>query len=240
MACRLSQNPSSTSSQNPSAPRKRTMSFSTTLPHKTPRTLHRTGSFLSLSDMQTGVQSPLYGSGGPFSSTAIPDTSSVPYTRTLRYYKEQRDKRKAALPRFPPTVYYPAKPLPPSLPPAPTPKVLEVAVTPKPRMSSPLSPVSCSRPPRSSFPRSKREPDLYRVAITTRMRMTPEGQKILHMGPRLALSILTATRELEKIVAAQRESDTDIIMTSSSSADSSVKPPWVGLPEDWEMVDCSA
>lgn len=236
----MTYHPSSTSSQNPSGSRKRTMSFSTTpLPHKSSRMLQRSGSYLSLSDMQAGVQSQLYGRGGPFSSTAILDFSSVPYTRTLRYYKEQRDKRKASLPRFPPTVYYPAKPLIVSLPSTPAPRATEVTVTPKPRMSSPLSPVPCSRPPRSSFPRSKREPDLYRVAITTRMRMTPEGQKILHMGPRLALSILTATRELEKIVAAQRESDSDIFM-APSVPEPSVNASWRGLPEDWEMVDCSA
>lgn len=246
MACHPSQYPPSTStattpSYNPSAPRKRTMSFSAPLPHKSPRTLQRTGSFLSLSDMQSGVQSPLYGRGGPYSSTAVPDISSIPYTRSLRHYKEQRDKRKAALPRFPPTVYYPAKPALPSLPSLPSPKVIEVTVVAqKPRMSSPLSPIPCSRPPRTFFPRSKREPDLYRVAITTRMRMTPEGQKILHMGPRLALSILTATRELEKIVAAQREADTDIIMTPSSSPDGALSASWVLLQEDWEMLDCNA
>ena len=101
-------------------------------------------------------------------------------------------------------------------------------------------------PPRTCFPRSKPEPDLYRMAITTRMRMSPEGRKILYMGPRLALSMYTANRELERslqmatnelerIVASQREADGDIVMTED------VGQPWVVLPQDdWEMVDCAA
>ncbi|KAF5317895.1 hypothetical protein D9758_017807 [Tetrapyrgos nigripes] len=36
---------------------------------------------------------------------------------------------------------------------------------------------------------------------TTNMRSAPEGQKILHTGPRFALSIMTATKEFELIVA---------------------------------------
>ena len=84
------------------------------------------------------------------------------------------------------------------------------------------------------------------MAITTRMRMSPEGRKILYMGPRLALSMYTANRELERslqmatnelerIVASQREADGDIIMAED------VGQPWVVVPpEDWEMVDCAA
>ncbi len=67
------------------------------------------------------------------------------------------------------------------------------------------------------------------------MRMSPEGQKILHMGPRLAFSIHTATQELERIVASQPDLDFDINMTSGDSLSSST---WVVVPQDdWEMVD---
>jgi hypothetical protein len=80
------------------------------------------------------------------------------------------------------------------------------------------------------------------------MRGTPEGQKILVMGPRLAISILTATRELERIVA-RNNLDTDredVVMDSPSIGSGSCPTPtltnsWVIIPgEDWEMVDCSA
>lgn len=104
--------------------------------------------------------------------------------------------------------------------------------------SSPLAPASMRpmAPARTHFPRSKPEPDLYRIAITTRMRMSPEGQKILHMGPRLAFSIYSATRELEQIVASHLDRDGDIDMGDDGLLTSS----WVAIPgEDWEMVDCS-
>jgi hypothetical protein len=85
------------------------------------------------------------------------------------------------------------------------------------------------------------------------MRCSPEGQKILSMGPRLAVSILTATRELERIVAAQMinglgtmygEGDGDVAMVDGTGA-MGVGPlskSWIVVPggEDWEMVDCSS
>jgi hypothetical protein len=68
--------------------------------------------------------------------------------------------------------------------------------------------------------------------------MSPEGQKILAMGPRLALSIYTATKELEQLVAAQRDSDGDMAMSGGEHV---LSTSWVVVPqEDWEMVDCSA
>jgi len=70
------------------------------------------------------------------------------------------------------------------------------------------------------------------------MRLSPEGQKILHMGPRLALSIHAATKELERIVAAQLDRDGDVAMVNE---DGSMTASWVVIPpEDWEMVDCRA
>jgi len=72
------------------------------------------------------------------------------------------------------------------------------------------------------------------------MRCTPEGQKILHMGPRLAVSIMTATRELERIVGAQTQRDqpSDVTMGDATPL---LSNSWVVVPgEDWEMVDCGA
>ena len=123
------------------------------------------------------------------------------------------------------------------------------------RTSSPLSPLRTVLPGRPVFPRSKQEPDLYRVAIKTHMRSSPEGQKILHMGPRLALSIITATKDLERIVADQererdRDRDNDIVMSDSTFnlSTSTLASPvltksWVFVrneTHDWEMLDCSA
>lgn len=128
-----------------------------------------------------------------------------------------------------------------------------ITVTRTHRTSSPLSPLRTVLPGRPVFPRSKQEPDLYRVAIKTHMRSSPEGQKILHMGPRLALSIITATKDLERIVADQerdRDRDNDIIMSDSTFnlSTSTLASPvltksWVFVKNevhDWEMLDCSA
>jgi len=73
------------------------------------------------------------------------------------------------------------------------------------------------------------------------MRCSPEGQKILLMGPRLALSILTATRELEKIVAQQTlDADREDVAMSDVGG-GPLANSWVFVPgEDWEMVDCGA
>jgi hypothetical protein len=63
------------------------------------------------------------------------------------------------------------------------------------------------------------------------------------MGARLAVSILTATRELERIVACNNI-DTDRDDVTMDHTPSTVPPltnSWVIVPgEDWEMIDCSA
>ncbi|KAH9926835.1 hypothetical protein B0H21DRAFT_700744 [Amylocystis lapponica] len=209
------------------------MSFSTPLPHKSARTpLRRTGSYLSLSDMQAAIETPLYGCSAV--SPPVPDCStSVPYIRSLRHYKEQRERRKAALSRCSSTIFHDTFTI------APVAHKFTRKTVSRPRSSSPLAPLRSPLPERACFPRSKPEPDLYRVAITTRMRMSPEGRKILHMGPHLALSMLTATRELERIVAAQqREPDGDVTMRSGEGL---LSNSWVVVPpEDWEMVDCGS
>lgn len=74
------------------------------------------------------------------------------------------------------------------------------------------------------------------------MKSSPEGQKILRMGPRLAISIMTATRELERIVAAQEQREQEI-GDDAMAVDSHpvLSKSWVLIPDqDWEMVDCSA
>ncbi|KAK0470173.1 uncharacterized protein EV420DRAFT_1498792 [Desarmillaria tabescens] len=112
-----------------------------------------------------------------------------------------------------------------------------------PRVSSPLSP--SSRPSSYTTPfsrprKGKGEPDLHRIAIQTCMRSTTEGQKVLNMGPRIAMSIANATRELERIVTEQgmesRASDEDIVMRDSTAE------PWVNVSrsDDWEMIHCGA
>ncbi|KAF5359320.1 hypothetical protein D9756_003030 [Leucocoprinus leucothites] len=117
------------------------------------------------------------------------------------------------------------------------------------RASSPLSPKRHLLPGRPVFPRSKAEPDLYRLAIKTCMRYSPEGQKILQMGPRLALSILKATQDLERMVAEQESRDDAMIedgarsvtvetMVESEDASSGLSSSWVDMAaEDWEMLD---
>jgi hypothetical protein len=208
----------------PSGPRKRTSSFSTPGPYKAARmsSLRRTASYLVLPDLEAPPQ---------FDTQLTPSSSDCT-ALVLRHYKEQRRRRRKthATPQFTigPAPSSPLQPIPTF-----TPLPMHF-----PRASSPLAPNPKVMPARASFPRSKHEPDLYKIAITTRMKCSPEGQKILTMGPRLAVSILTATRELEKIVASQMEVDRDISMMDGTLGKS-----WVVIPgddKDWEMVDCSA
>ncbi|KAI0078786.1 hypothetical protein K474DRAFT_1683610 [Panus rudis PR-1116 ss-1] len=215
------------------------MSFSSPQPLKSARTLRRTGSYISLTDMQAADNAHHLPRVGTCASQVASEYSAVPYTRSMRHYKEQRDRRKAlARTTNEPQPVFTITPV--SIP-APTPKPAKVAVatTPfsRPRSNSPLSPVQQSLPPRTHYPRSKPEPDLYRVAITTRMRMSPTGQKILHMGPRLALSIHAATQELERIVAAhQLDLDGDVNMSGGNGVPS-MSTSWIVVPpEDWEMI----
>ncbi|KZT20434.1 hypothetical protein NEOLEDRAFT_1122617, partial [Neolentinus lepideus HHB14362 ss-1] len=223
MSCAVSVTSSPSSSIPVSGVRKRTSSFSTPKPTKVARTstrpLRRTISFAVLSDICP--DDALYTDEVPSKQTSTtahtPDCSSlVPYNRTLRFYKEQRERRRGLTRTFSdhnlalhsgtsalPSNAMPSRiPVPKSYVPAPSPA--------QHRSSSPLSPHSTGPAPRISIrrpQRGKREPDLYRVAILTRMRCSPEGQKILMMGPRLAVSILSATRELERIVERDQDGD---------------------------------
>lgn len=236
---------------------KRSSSTTSTRPHKIQRLmgstpLRRTESYLS------------------FAATVptTPPLSLIPYHRTLQYYKEQRDRRRTQFNRSvepitirlttPSTISRPtvrhnphhpaAQPTTKSIKPKPTRVLLPTVYTP-PRQSSPLAPTRASRPGRPLFPRSKPEPDLYRKAIKTCMQASPEGQKILRMGPRLALSIMSATKDLERIVAAQTQqaSDSsmdDVIMLDATITTTTTSPvltkSWVIVPgDDWEMIDCA-
>ncbi|KAJ7807631.1 hypothetical protein B0H14DRAFT_3881836 [Mycena olivaceomarginata] len=260
--------------------RKRTTSFSSP-PRKR---LHRTETYvdLSFSVAPSAPAPPSTASTATSASASAPASSStytVPYTRTLRYYKEQKERRRALLRREPPVLSPPAssssytssastsgstsasapissqattsqpttpqpKPLayrrvrtPPSppdpgppmrcLPPSPLvarrdvfqcaltpPPLLRAPMPTRPRTSSRSSSSSSSRRtsspplPTNSNANSKSKPnarkgqlDLHRRAVTACMRASPAGAKILHMGARLAVGIMAATRELEAMCA---------------------------------------
>lgn len=212
-------------------PRKRTFSFSDpVLPRKSSRmSLRRTESFLSLSDSSDDESA-------SFLHLSSTSPTISPYPRAVVYSKEhhkpgprtraeftigssQPNATQAKQPRkrfAQPGGQRPASP-------APAPKNIGL------RTTSPLAPARKLLPPRASFPCSKPEPDLYRFAIKTRMAHSPEGEKILRMGPRLAVAMLTATRELERIVSAAADDD-DSIMDD----DTLLMPPVGG--RHWRVV----
>jgi hypothetical protein len=208
--------------------RKRTTSFSfhpqDTRPAKAPRmgSLRRSESMLLL-------PTPIHlGPAASPTNNHLNPHAPLPYYRTLSYYKEQRQRRKALNNNGSSTQLtirttpqpQQRQPSPPkSKPPAsiastkrPTPAsrgapsqiILPSPSAPKativtPRTSSPLSPVRTALPGRPVFPRSKAEPDLYRTAIKMRMLTTPEGQRILSLGPRLALEVMQTTQDIMKV-----------------------------------------
>ena len=111
---------------------------------------------------------------------------------------------------------------------------------------------------RPSFPRSKPQPDLYKLAITAHMRSSfqvnqereialeqQRRQQIdagFRIGSPLAVSIMNATRDLEVLVAShqqqqqQRDADGDVPMSDCPST-SLFTSTLAG--EDWEMIDCA-
>ena len=279
--------------QQPSLARKRTSSFSYPItvlsPNPRPAKAPRTAEMGTLRRTETLTHVP-----ETTHTTTNSTNDSLPYYRTLQYYKDQRLRRKAVNRATAEPLTIRTRPIddsseqggqtpqqqrqPTSTQPSFTPKPHKVTfnttkrvsppkapsqvilpsvaspitVTRTHRTSSPLSPLRTILPGRPVFPRSKQEPDLYRVAIKTHMRSSPEGQKILHMGPRLALSIITATKDLERIVADQerdRDRDNDVVMSDSTFnlSTSTLASPvltksWVFVKNeahDWEMLDCS-
>ncbi|KAH7928059.1 hypothetical protein BV22DRAFT_1031054 [Leucogyrophana mollusca] len=220
--------------------RKRSSSFtdSDSAPRKAARmSLRRTASYLSLSDYHGDGQ---VASRSSSSCLAPKSSHGVPYNRTLLYYKEQRERRKDQLSRgraeftlVPHSKQHSKQHSKPHVP-SPSPRVNTASMSSF-RTSSPLAPSRKLLPPRASFPQSKPEPDLYRVAIRTRMRCSPEGEKILLMGPRSALSVLSATRDLERLVSAcGADTECDVTMDEGTAGSS-----WVVLSsgEDWQILD---
>ncbi|KAJ3866732.1 hypothetical protein EV359DRAFT_79282 [Lentinula novae-zelandiae] len=226
---------------SPALPRKRTTSFCCSStgstfsadprPTKTARTamgsLRRTESFLCLRDMQKK-------SSASSSTTATTDRRSRDRERhkTVDYNAYIAAAAKSSSSPPPPAAASPSTPQRATLIPS-----LQYPYNCTYRCSSPLSPHRTALPGRPIFPKSKTEPDLYKKAIISRMRCSPEGQRILHMGPKLAFSIMTATKELERIVAAQ-EADNDVPMSDASPT---LGNSWVVVSsetQDWEMVDC--
>ena len=178
------------------------------LRHKSSRmALRRTQSFLSLSD---------YSECGSFLHLSPSDPPSAPSnTRSVAYCREHRERFKPGGKSTPEFIIGSL----PSPPKQPKKQCTQTSILSAPsasatreRKTSPLAPTRKVLPPRASFPRSKPKPDLYRTAIKKRMANSPDGEKILCMGPRPTVAILTTIRELEHIVSAARYDDDDIVM----------------------------
>ncbi|KAF9647161.1 hypothetical protein BDM02DRAFT_3188238 [Thelephora ganbajun] len=192
--------------------------------------LRRSGSFLSLSEL-SGSCSKL----DPYVSVqGFIDNREKPFKHLNRSSSLGNNKStpKITKPETPPAYYHPHSPK-----------------TPSPLSGLHQTTYETYRP---SFPRSKPQPDLYKLAITARMRSSfqiqQEREFVLEqqrrqqldagfrIGSPLALSIMNATRDLEVLVASQqRDADGDIPMSDCPASS------WVtvSLPgEDWEMVDC--
>lgn len=216
-------------------PRKRSTSFFEPLPRKTSRTmLRRTESFLSLTDHH---DESVYEGGSFLHMTSSPPPPRsprlAPLSRARPHYREQQGRRRAEFTIAP--VSSPSGTPPPKratrvAPKGPSKPAAHV------RTTSPLSPTRKLLPPRAAFPRSKPEPDLYRVALKGRMRSSPEGEQILRMGPRLAIAILSATRELERIVSAHEDDD----VTMGDETEPAVSPGRWALGRDMMAVPCGA
>ncbi|KAJ8514521.1 hypothetical protein ONZ45_g7959 [Pleurotus djamor] len=120
--------------------------------------------------------------------------------------------------------------------------------------TSPLSFAPNSRlPTRRRNKRSKTDADWHRIAVRHSMRQTPEGQKILTIGARKAVQLLSATRELERLVAMQDtcddemleeamedelelEIDGEIEPLTSVEMEDLQRPLLPEFQDDWEMI----
>ncbi|KAF7327396.1 hypothetical protein MKEN_00317400 [Mycena kentingensis (nom. inval.)] len=220
-------------------PRKRTTSFS--CPSSSPRPrkrLHRTESNVDL----TALASPVPSSPEAY-ATPLTTPPAIPYNRTLKHYKEQKDRKKGSMrlgvasssPLAPPRSCATRSPasalfsLAPATTPAPIPLTAQLPRQPP---TSPLArgdgsaralllPTPASAclacgpahpPPPTARTRAKAKvqaADLHRRALTACMRESPEGAKILRMGARLAVEIMSATMELERLCGDDLLSDED-------------------------------
>ncbi|KAG7090048.1 hypothetical protein E1B28_011667 [Marasmius oreades] len=187
------------------------------------------------------------------------------YNRTLRYYKEQRNLSNRHKQRK--LLSLSSEPTDPPPPPSPRPQHATLSQNPPPppmphapRTSSPLSPTSNPYQIQNYNYNNRRstkkaQPDLHKQAIFTRMRCNPEGARILHMGPRLALSIMEATRDLERLVGGygpgfgtaveiDPTKDSSCSVESPMSTTAILTQSWVMISADlqshseWEMLTC--
>lgn len=71
------------------------------------------------------------------------------------------------------------------------------------------------------------------------MKTTDEGRRVLTMGPRLAISVWMATRDLEKMVEDDLDSSMGYDEPSLTDSTGTLSRSWVVI-DDWEMVDCSS
>jgi hypothetical protein len=195
--------------------------------------LRRSGSFLSLSDLSGSSRLDPY-----VSVQGFIDNREKPFKRLNRSSSSSGNSKstpKVTKPETPSSYYHPHSPK-----------------TPSPLSGLHQTTYETYRP---SFPRSKPQPDLYKLAITAHMRSSFQIQQErefaleqqrrqqldagFRIGSPLAVSIMNATRDLEVLVASQqqqqRDADGDIPMSDCPSAS------WVTVNfpgEDWEMVDC--
>jgi hypothetical protein len=206
-------------------------SFSDDRSTTSPPPLRRTGSFLSLTEL-SGSSSRL----DPYVSVhSFIDNREKPF-KHLNRSSSSSGCNKSTPKVTPPTHYH-----------AHSPK------TPSPLSGHHQTSYGTYRP---SFPRSKPQPDLYKLAITAHMRSSFQIQQEhefalerqrrqqldagFRIGSPLAVSIMNATRDLEVLVASQqqqqqRDADGDVPMSDCPSTS------WVAINfpgEDWEMVDC--
>ncbi|KAF9007530.1 hypothetical protein BDQ17DRAFT_1237665 [Cyathus striatus] len=184
------------------------------------------------------------------STSSSPTTKPIPYNRSMQFYKDQRQAQKKAMQQAWTDLPISPPPPKPAARPTVTPKhplLQPTTAPPSERLTSPLAPTRKPLPCRPNFPRSKPDIDLYKKAIVTCMRSTPAGQQILRMGARNAVSVMSATRELERMVN-EREGEGDIVMTDPKEEKDapSMSSSWIVLKdtpataEDWEMLDCTS
>ncbi|KAJ7900925.1 hypothetical protein B0H14DRAFT_2555736, partial [Mycena olivaceomarginata] len=171
--------------------------------------LHRTETYvdLSFSVAPSAPAPPSTASTATSASGSAPaslSTYTVPYTRTLRYYKEQKERRCARLRREPLVLSPPASSSSytssgstsgSTSGSAPISSSTSQATTSQPTTPQP-KPFAFRRPNAR-----KGQLDLHRRAVTACMHASSAGTKILHMGARLAVGIMAATRELEAMCA---------------------------------------
>lgn len=164
--------------------------------------LRRTHSFLSLSDLpnqqRSGTSGSIYITASKELRNSVEKSIAASFAPITHPAPIRKSRSQSQAPSHPPprTTYAPPQSTAPSY---------------------------STQQPRSRPRRFPREPDLHRMAIQRCMRATSEGQKILTMGPRLAVSLTSATRELERMLQEGEMHD-----CSNSSEDI--------VMDDWEVI----